>query len=271
VDGRDRVTLAHATCTSFDGLPIAYATAGTRGPALVFIHGWSCQHAFWREQFALADAFRIITLDLPGHGRSQPAAARAAWSMAAFARDVEAAIEAAGADDVVLIGHSMGGAVGVEVALRLGRRCRLLLGVDTFTDERFYRRRPAAEVRARCATFAADFSGTMTKMVERLVAPEADPALVRWIAAQMAAAPIDDKLAALDALLAWDIDDRWPLLSCAVETINSALLASPAHEIELAGLRDHAMTGVGHFPMLEAPARFNAALRAILERTTTRA
>jgi len=270
VDARDRVTLAHATCTSFDDSPIAYATAGMRGPALVFVHGWSCRHAFWREQLALADAFRIIMLDLPGHGRSQPAA-RSAWSMAAFARDVESVIAAAGVDDVVLIGHSMGGAVGVETALRLGSRCRLLLGVDTFTDERFYRRRSPADIRARCAAFAADFSGAMMYMVERLTAPAADPALVPWIAAEMAAAPIGDKLAALGALLEWDVEERWPSLACAVETINSARLASPAHEIELAGLRVHAMDGVGHFPMLEAPARFNAALRAILERTTTRA
>jgi pimeloyl-ACP methyl ester carboxylesterase len=271
VDAHGAVTLAHATCASFDGIPIAYASAGTGGTALVFIHGWSCHHAFWREQFALADAFRIIVPDLPGHGRSQPAAARSAWSMAAFARDVETVIAAAGADDVVLIGHSMGGAVGLETALRLGSRCRLLLGVDTFTDDRFYRRLSPTEIRTRCESFAADFSGTMTRMVDRLTAPAADPNLVRWIAAEMSAAPIDDKLAALAALLEWDVEARWPLLACAVETINSALLASPAHEIALARLRPHAMDGVGHFPMLEAPAPFNAALRAIVERTTTRA
>jgi pimeloyl-ACP methyl ester carboxylesterase len=251
-------------------VPIAYETAGTRGPALVFIHGWSCRRDFWREQTALADAFRVIALDLAGHGASADASARRDWSMTAFARDVEAVIAAAGFDDgeVVLVGHSMGGAVGVEAALLLGERCRLLLGIDTFTDERFYGGRPAAEIAERCAAFRADFAGTMTRMVAQITAPQTDPATVRWIADAMAATRVDDAVAALGALLAWDAAARLPRLTCPVETINCALLESPEHAIPLAGLRLHLMDGVGHFPMLEAPARFNAALREIL---TTRA
>jgi len=262
------MTPAHATCTSFDGVPIAYTTAGTRGPALVFVHGWSCHGGFWREQFALAGDYRVIAVDLAGHGASRAGTAKRTWSMAAFARDVEAVIDAAGAGDVVLVGHSMGGAVGVEAALRLGDRCRLLVGVDTFTDERFYARRPAAEIAARCATFRADFAGTMTQMVGAITAPTTSAETVRWIASEMAATPREDALAALDALLAWDVAERWPLLACPVETLNSARLESPEHAIPLARLRLQLLDGVGHFPMLEDPARFADALRAIV---TTRA
>jgi pimeloyl-ACP methyl ester carboxylesterase len=269
VDGERRIlTPRVATCTSFDGVPIVYETAGSRGPVLVFIHGWSCGRAFWREQTALADAFRVIALDLAGHGASADASARRAWSMIAFARDVEAVIAAAGVDDVVLVGHSMGGAVAVETALLLGDRCRLVLGIDTFTDERFYGGRPAAEIAERCAAFRDDFAGTMTRMVEQITAPATDRATVRWIADAMAATRVDDAIAALGALLAWNAAARWPQLACPVATINCAMLESPEHAIALAGLRLHLMDGVGHFPMLEAPARFNAALRALL---TTRA
>jgi pimeloyl-ACP methyl ester carboxylesterase len=162
----------------------------------------------------------------------------------------------------------MGGAVGVEAALRLGERCRLLVGVDTFTDDRFYARRPAAEVAERCAMFRADFAGAMTQMVGRITAPATPPETVRWIAAEMAATPVDEAVAALGALLDWDIAERWPLLACPVETLNSGLLESPDHAIALARLRVALLDGVGHFPMLEDPARFADALRAIV---TTRA
>jgi sigma-B regulation protein RsbQ len=268
VDADRRVSAAHATCTSFDGVPIAYTTAGTRAPALVFVHGWSCHGGFWREQLALADTFRVIAVDLAGHGASRAGIARRTWSMAAFARDVEAAIDAAGVGEVIIVGHSMGGAVGVETALRLGDRCRLLVGVDTFTDDRFYARRPAAEIAARCATFRADFAGTMTQMVDAITAPATDADTVRWIAHEMAATPLDDAVAALGALLDWDVAERWPLLACPVATINSGLLESPEHAMPLARLHVDLLADVGHFPMLEDPARFAAALRAIV---TTRA
>jgi len=187
------MTFAAATCRSFDGVPIAYATTGRRGPALVFVHGWSCHRGFWREQAALAVDFRILVVDLAGHGASCDAHARTDWSIAAFARDVEAAIDAAGFDDAVVIGHSMGGAVGVDLAIRLGPRCRLLLGVDTFTDARFYRRRPAAEIAARRATFAADFAGTMRAMVAQITPPATPAETVAWIAHEMAATPVPER------------------------------------------------------------------------------
>jgi pimeloyl-ACP methyl ester carboxylesterase len=256
------LTPVTATCRSFDDVEIPYTTCGTTGPALVFIHGWSCHRGFWREQLALGEHARVITLDLAGHGARAARSARRTWSMAAFARDVEAVIAAADAGAVVLIGHSMGGAVGLEAALRLGDRCRLLLGIDTFTDDRFYRRRPAAEIAERRARFAADFAGEMTRMVGHITAPTTDPATVRFIAAQMSATRTDDALDALDALLAWDVEERWPAVRCPVATINATMLASPEHAIALDGLSVHLMDGVGHFPMLEAPERFATALRA---------
>jgi pimeloyl-ACP methyl ester carboxylesterase len=267
VDERRLLTPVRATATSFDGVPLAYTTCGTGGPALVFVHGWSCHQGFWREQLALGDAYRVIALDLAGHGPlAADAPRRTDWSMAAFARDVEAVLEATGTGDAVFVGHSMGGAVCVEAALRLGRRCRLVLGIDTFTDARFYRRRPAPEIAARRARFAAAFQPEVARMVGAITAPRTPAATVRWIADAMSATRVDDALDALGALLAWDIEERWPALSAPVTTINATMLAAPEHAIDLERLHVHAMDGVGHFPMLEAPARFNALVRDLTTR-----
>jgi len=114
---------------------------------------------------------------------------------------------------------------------------------------------------------AEDFTGAMAGMVARIVAPRSGAGLARWIAGEMSGAAPTQALLALRSLLEWDIAARWPLLACPVETINSAWLDAAAQPAAgLPGLVTHAMAGVGHFPMLEAPARFNALARSILER-----
>jgi len=137
--------------------------------------------------------------------------------------------------------------VALEAALRLAPCCRFILGVDTFDDAAFYRARPLDEIAARRRVFEQDFAGAMRDMVARITAEPADPAIVSEIAAAMSASDKDVALRVLEALLAWDIEARWPLLPCPVETINSAWLARGSEPIALDGLKVHAMEGVGTF------------------------
>ena len=239
------------------GARVHFTDTGT-GPAVVLIHGWSCDAGFWREQAGWANRYRLVSIDLAGHGLSRVTPTARAWSMAAFAADVVAVIDALGVGDAVLVGHSMGGAVALEAALLLGARCRLLLGVDTLNEATFYRGRPAGEIHARLAPFERDFAGAITTMVGRIVAPHTDAALVTRIAHDMSATDPACALPALAALLAWDIDTRWPLLHCPRATINSALAAQRDETIPLAGLKVVLQAGVGHFPMLEDAPAFTA-------------
>jgi len=249
-----------------DGLPIVYREYGS-GPTLLLLHGWSCRQDFWDRQIeALAAGHHVVTLDLPGHGASPAGKEDRAWSMEAFGGDVVAVADAVGARDLVLVGHSMGGAVAVEAALALGPRCRLLLGVDTFNEAAFYAARPAAEIAGRCTRFRSDYSGTMAGMIGAITAPGIDPAIVEAIAAGMADIDVDVSLAVLEALLAWDIKAKWPDLAVPAVTINSALLAERNELLDLPRLEIQLMEGVGHFPMLEDPEAFNALALAILAR-----
>jgi len=249
-----------------DGLSIAYREYGS-GPTLLLLHGWSCRQDFWEGQIeALAAGHHVVTLDLPGHGASPAGRADRAWSMEAFGGDVVAVADAVGAHDLVLVGHSMGGAVAVEAALRLGSRCRLLLGVDTFNEAAFYAARPAEEIAGRCAHFRSDYAGKMAGMVQAITVPGLDPAVAGTITAGMAANDVDVGLAVLEALLAWDVEAKWRELAVPAVTINSALLAARNELLDLPGLEIHPMEGVGHFPMLEDPAAFNALALGILAR-----
>jgi sigma-B regulation protein RsbQ len=231
---------------------------GTTGPTVVLVHGWCCSGDFWRGQVAtFAHHYRLIVLDL-GH----PDPGTDDLSMSAAGVEVAEFI-APHLETCAIVGHSMGGPIALEAAIRLGERCRLVVGVDTFTDPAFYRGLGETEVAARLAPFRRDFRGMVKAMVKR-IAVAGGSELRREIGDAMGSAPKASALPRLAALLAWDIESVWRSVPCPIAAINSALLARPDQRIELDGLSETLMADVGHFPMLEAAEIFNRHLARIL-------
>jgi sigma-B regulation protein RsbQ len=230
-------------------------TIGAGGPPLVLVHGWCCDGDFWSEQIGpFAASHRVVVVDIDIAG-----AAQAGFSLAeAGARLAEVAGRLDG--ELTLVGHSMGGAIVLEAALRLAARRPRLVGVDTFTDAAFYRRLAPAAIAERLAPFEQDFAATLRAMVAQITLG-GGPELRQRIADAMLRPRPEDALATLAALLAWDIEALWPRLNARVETINSRHLSAACEGIELAGLGEFLMDDVGHFPMLERPERFNACVR----------
>src|SRR5512144_68056 len=106
---------------SADGVAIHYHAEGRGSPALVFVHCWACDRHLWDAEVPVfAASHRVVTLDLAGHGES--GRGRKDWTIAAYAEDVRAVVEALHLDRVVLIGHSMGGPVIVEAARKMPAR-----------------------------------------------------------------------------------------------------------------------------------------------------
>lgn len=93
---------------TLDGMKVHYKVYGPAGrSALVLVHGWTCDGAFWDAQAAaLGPLVRTVVLDLPGHGRSDKP--EVAYTMDLFARAVDAVLRDAGVERAVLAGHSMG-------------------------------------------------------------------------------------------------------------------------------------------------------------------
>jgi len=90
-----------------DGFRVHYKSYGSGKEALVFVHGWTCDMTFWRDQIgAFEKKVRVIAIDLPGHGQSDRP--EAAYTMDLFARAVDAVLRDAGVQRAVLVGHSMG-------------------------------------------------------------------------------------------------------------------------------------------------------------------
>ncbi|HQA39054.1 MAG TPA: alpha/beta fold hydrolase, partial [Kiritimatiellia bacterium] len=93
---------------------ILHAESEGRGDAVVVLHGLmgSCEN--WRGvRAALADRFRMVCLDLPNHGRS-PSAAR--FDLRSIGDDVAQTMSALDVDRAVVLGHSLGGKVAMQMA-----------------------------------------------------------------------------------------------------------------------------------------------------------
>lgn len=94
------------------------------GPAIVFVHGAMMGRSVWRPQIdALADRYRCVSVDLPGHGTQRDAA----FSIDEAAAGVIRAIDEAAAGRAVVVGLSLGGYIAMTVAGRHPERVRGLV------------------------------------------------------------------------------------------------------------------------------------------------
>jgi pimeloyl-ACP methyl ester carboxylesterase len=248
---------------SLDGIPIHFESHGTGSPALVFVHGWSCDRSYWRGQVGpLSDRYRVVTIDLAGHGES--GSGRGSWTMPAFGSDVAAVVEHLGLDDVVLVGQSMGGDVILEAALLLEGRVRGLVWVDTYrslgdvdTPE---------EREAFVEPFRRDFPSRTRAFVRGLFGPGGDPALIEWVANDMAAAPPDVAIDAVRHAIANEGPAVAALarLSVPVVAINPDYRPTDTESLARHGIRTVILADVGHFLMLDDPDQFNRALEEVV-------
>ncbi|MEW2504691.1 alpha/beta fold hydrolase [Amycolatopsis sp. CA-161197] len=103
------------------GQRIAYRTSPGSGPAVVFVHGNSSSSAAWAHVLdgPFGRRFRVLALDLPGHGESARAKDPATYSIPGYARVVADFAAAAGAGDAVLVGWSLGGHIALSASTRL--------------------------------------------------------------------------------------------------------------------------------------------------------
>jgi pimeloyl-ACP methyl ester carboxylesterase len=110
------------------GAIVYYEKCGLGRP-LVFVHG-ACENSlFWNHQKILSDRFEILTLDLPGHGRSPPIDRQV--TLDTYADIVSQFIEANCSEKAILVGHSMGGGVALLNAIHNPHLLRGLVLVGT--------------------------------------------------------------------------------------------------------------------------------------------
>jgi len=110
---------------------IAYYESQGKGPAVVLIHGNSCSGLSFKRQLEspLGEKYRLIAIDLPGHGRSDNAAdPENRYSIPGYAETLISFIEQLGLKRAVLAGWSLGGHIILEAADRLPTTGLMIFG-----------------------------------------------------------------------------------------------------------------------------------------------
>ncbi|NJO12701.1 MAG: alpha/beta hydrolase [Gammaproteobacteria bacterium] len=259
---------------SADGVPIRYriysdtAEAAQR-PALIFIHGWGADSTYWDAQIDyFAKRHKVVTLDLAGHGDS--GILRKRWTMDAFGDDVFAVAQRLPDQQLVLIGHSMGGAVALQAARRLGERVIGIIGADAFQNMA-NPPAPAQALQRRLEPFRSDFQTAMRDYVARnFFRSSADPELVRRIAEDLASAQPGVVLGSIIAMNEMNYAAAVADVEVPLVAINSDIGPTDAERIRIHAptFRLKIMRGIGHFVMIEDPLRFNALLDETLGELT---
>src|SRR5579885_2327222 len=112
-----------------DGAKINWAVAGKGDKTVIFVHGWTCDSTTWAKQVpAVARKYQVLTLDLPGHGKS--GMPKGEFSMDLFAKAVEGVRREVKADKMILVGHSMGTPVIRQYARLFPQHVQALVLVD---------------------------------------------------------------------------------------------------------------------------------------------
>ena len=123
------VSAAYCATTNSNGVEVYWESSG-EGPGIVLVHGLMCDTTVWVDQVAEFERdYRVIALDLPGHGRSG-ALSEGVYTLGTYADAIEAVRAAAGIDEIVLVGHSLGGPAIGEYWKKYPEHVAALVGVD---------------------------------------------------------------------------------------------------------------------------------------------
>jgi pimeloyl-ACP methyl ester carboxylesterase len=256
------------TVRTADDVDIVCEVRGKGDTALIFLHGWCGERAYWKNQVdEFAKDYRVVTLDQAGHGESGKN--RKTWTVDSLAGDVETVAKSLGLKRVILVGHSMGGPVGLLAAKRMPGKVVAVIGVDTLQNAEA--KMPEEMRKKFLDAFESDFKGTMQTGLNGMLAEKSDADLKKWLIAHAAAQ--DQKMAMALMRDMWGLDQKVLLKEAKVPVrcINSgggfAFHTPTAIDVNKKYADYDAVTigMVGHYPMLERPTEFNEKLRTVLK------
>lgn len=229
---------------------------GSTTPPLVLIHGAGGNRLQWPSALRRLGGVGVLAPDLPGHDRSPgPACDR----VDAYADVVIALLDALGIERADLLGHSMGGAVALTVALNAPERVRGLVLVGTG---------------ARLAVSPDLLDAPLPEAARRLVAwswgPGANPLLQQKHLQALLALPEGTLNADLHACNRFDIRERLPEITAPTLVVAGAhdRMTPPRYSTYLESHLPHTQAVTldsGHMLMLEQPEALSAAVSAWLQ------
>ncbi len=254
------------------------------GPALLFIHGLAGSWQNWLEQLPVFAADRrVIAVDLPGFGRSPMP--REEISMDGYARILDTCLQSLGVDCATVVGNSMGGLIGAEMAIAHPEHVERLVLVSAagITTEHTPLGRviPALRFAERALLMATGAVAARSETVTRR--PRLRQATLSVVAAHPTRlpGPLSAELLrgvgtagfvdAFSAVTHYSLRDRLPRIAAPTLIVwgekDHLITVRDAHVFArlIPDARLHIYADTGHTSMIEQPDRFNADLRSFLE------
>jgi pimeloyl-ACP methyl ester carboxylesterase len=249
---------------TMDGNKIHYLDIGEskNKKALVFIHGWTGNADLWSESYSAFPGYRVIALDLIGHGKSDKP--KTEYNMDLFARSVETVLKHAKVDKAVLVGHSMGNPVARQVYRHYPGKVIGIVNVDgairAFPDKK--------QFEGFVESFRADYRKAAAAFIDSMLVSLKDEKLKETIHRTNQMTP---DYVAISAFAGFGNDDLWktdqikvPVLALFAESPwwpadTETFYRSIAPELEF-----QMWKGVTHFLMLERPKEFNGQIKAFI-------
>ena len=256
------------SAATVDGLKVHFTATGDGARTVILVHGWTCDESVWSEQAsALARHYRVVTLDLPGHGQTA-SPEDGNFSMDLFARAVEAVRAEVNAGRVVLVGHSMGTPVILRYARLYPRHTAALVFVD---GPIFPPVSPDAQTRPG-PPFGARFGGpdglkNREEFIRGLFSDATTPAMRTKILHLMLSAPEATAVGAMNAMFspAGRTGDIAPVPILGIYAAQPAATSQAVHA-RFPAAEYRQIPGAGHFLMMEKADEFNRLLLAFLDR-----
>ena len=239
------------------------------GTPLLLIHGLGSSTLDWEYQIpTLSQHYRVISLDLRGHGRSDKPRER--YSIAGFAEDVAALVEHLNLPPVHLVGISMGGMTGFQVGVDYPQLLKSLTIVNSAPEVKIKRPKDVLMVAQRW-TFSRLLSlETIGKKLGRLLFPKAEQVELRLKVERRW--PMNDKrayLASLDAIIGWGVRERLARITCPTLVVTAdhdytPVASKQAYVDELPNARLLVVEDSRHATPMDQPEFFNTQLLAFL-------
>jgi pimeloyl-ACP methyl ester carboxylesterase len=232
-----------------------YEQAGTGERPFVFVHGWCCDRTFFAPQF---DHFKVshpvTTFDLRGCGMSdQP---EGGYDIPTLADDVASLCDELGISEPIVVGHSLGGMIGIELAARYPSLPAAIVAVDPGPID------PLPEATSAFEGLVAqledpDGVDPRRAYIEGMFRPTDDAERARSITETMCAVPASVAAAVLRGVLSWQGVEALRLCNVPLLVLLSSTGGrsnDPERLLPLKpGIEFGVTVGAGHFHQLDAP------------------
>ncbi len=247
-----------------DGVKLFFEDTGSGDPPILLVHGWTCDHTYMAPQFEhFRRTHRVIAVDLRGHGQSDKP--KQAYTMAAFADDLAWLCGQLKVKKPIMIGHSMGGVIGVELAARFPEVPGAVVTLDSpiVPPQELIDGIAAPTIEA---LRGPGYREVQRKMVaEMLFLPTDDPARKARIIDAMSSAPQHVMASAFENIF---IDTVAIVATCKVPLL-ILMAAQPLSDVvRLRQVCPNVVigqtVGAGHFHQLEVPDQVNAMIDRFL-------